>query len=809
MGQVKMRRRNRRLPAMLVALACAASAAPPVLGQIDLGVQARQDPKQMMADQLALLMQDALAGGEMPTADQLSRAQVLLDLALGLAPDRVELWRMQRDLAELRGDEETVQESLGRIVRVDPQDDAAQLALILNRVADAQTLNARMEMVERVLDTPAGKSLSPALRSRLASFAASASQELGDDRKFARRLTEALRLDSSNGEAARLAYGLAVERGDSPLYRGIAAMTWVKAEPTNPEAREVLARLLLEEGVYEQAAQQFDMSLALARTSPAPEQLQAWVMSLAMAGQTESAMTVLSQMERSVAPAEGGAATEPATQPLPPSLELVRLAALSVDSQPETTRQYFERLQRSLGPLIEAGDEAARRELAIAAAMFGHDLESAEAILGDAPADDPTRSLVRGWVALRYGRLDEGRQHLQPLAEAHPLAALGMALLESDADAKASMLETIRKRDPQGIPALLAVLNLRKLGREPAATKYGMSLRDAMEQTPARLWHADLSVSPWMGMRLTVEPGRLSYLEPVRGTAILQNLSGVPLSVGEGATLPPRMLVSVQPSRAGEPLQPMPPMIVDLGRRLSVNPSERYLVEFRLDHSAIGEMLAMNPIEPVTFGVTAIVDPQPTPQGGVRPGPAGALDSVRAISLVNQPVTSENVQAWIAALDSQDRAEQFRAIARLLRVISAPLPAEAGGAATTTQIGEAIAQRFRNYDAVQQAWVMRFLPSEDGQLPVALQRVVEQAQRSNDPLIRLVYLSTHVKDPESPAMNAALRTEDPLIGEFARALRDTLRRQAEQPQSSETQQPSPPPSDPATTPPPPASPEAP
>jgi tetratricopeptide (TPR) repeat protein len=736
--------------------------------QIDLGVQARQDPRQMMADQLILLVQDVLAGDGMPEAYQVMRAQVLLDLALDLAPDRVEFWRLKAQFAELRGDRDERRGAVGQIVRLDPRDDAAQLELILDSVSRQQTLDQRLAMVERVLDSPSGRTLSGPLRSRLASFAAAAAEELGDQRKFARRLAQALDLDPANGDAARMMYELAMQRGDSPLHRGTAVIGWVRSQPASSAARQLLGETLLREGLFEQAAQQFEMSVSLAQAPPTSDHLRKWVMATAMAGQTDAALSLLRDVERSLE--QGGNGGER----LPAELELLRLAILSISVQPETTRENFEKLAASLRPMIEAGDAAARRELAVAAAMFGHDLEAAEGYLGQANADDETRRMVRGWVALRYGRHEQGTSLLRPLAERHPPAALGVALLEQDPGVRASMLETIRARDPVGMPGLLAVLNLRRMNAPVGPTRVGQSLAEVMRKAPARLWFSDLTLSPWLAMRLSVEPGRLAYLEPVRGAVMLQNLSGVPLSVGDGGAVPGRMLVSIQPSRAGEPLPPLPPLVVDLGRRITLQPSERLTVDFRVDHSYLGELLAMNPSQPVSFQATGIVDPRPTVYGTVRPGPMGAIDSVRAIQLVHQPVNAENIRAWIAGLESPDRAEQLRSIARLLRSLSVATSAEAGGEAVRTQVAEALAQRFRNFDTLQQAWTMRFLPPVDRQ-PVAVQRVVELAQRSREPLVRLVYLESQVTDPASPALNAALREEDPLIGEYARALRESLR----------------------------------
>ena len=202
-------------------------------------LQPRRDPQRMMADQLRLLMQQSLAGQDAaPTPAQLTQAQILLNLALDLAPQDADLWRAQREIAQWRGDQKRGREALAQIVKLEPENDAAQLDWIMGSVAQEQTLDRRLAAVSRILDAPASRSLSTSLRSRLASYAAVASREMGDADAFARRLAQAIKLDPTNADAARIMYELAAQRSgtaDVALYRGTALIgclsKWASSGP--------------------------------------------------------------------------------------------------------------------------------------------------------------------------------------------------------------------------------------------------------------------------------------------------------------------------------------------------------------------------------------------------------------------------------------------------------------------------------------------------------------------------------------------------------------------------------------------------
>lgn len=86
-----------------------------------------------------------------------------------------------------------------------------------------------------------------------------------------------------------------------------------------------------------------------------------------------------------------------------------------------------------------------------------------------------------------------------------------------------------------------------------------------------------------------------------------------------------------------------------------------------------------------------------------------------------------------------------------------------------------------------QAWAVRFmLPDEDGE-PVA-RRVIDLAQRSDDPMVRIVFLVIHADSPASPALTDAIRHDNPTVRAFAQAMKLGLENDAERQRELEQEQ---------------------
>ena len=754
----------------------------------------------LLADQLTLLMHDSLAGRAEPRPDQLLRAQVLLDMALSHAPEDVELWRLRAELAQRMNDEAKYREALRQYLRRNPHDDAAQYNLIRSLLARDQRLEDRLQRVENILKSRKGRRLSLALRSRLGVYAARASRELGRRDAFVAWLRQAVQLSPANPEAATQVYQLAVQRGADASRVGVAAINAVAAAPANPGARVRLARILISEGAYGAARDQYDTAATLAAGRLGVDAYANWALARAALGEDDQALMLLRRLEPKPSAqdeqTDGQSDTAPAASRLPVELELLRLAILDAAGRQLGAQRAYQRLRSQLQQRLgdnasqtsrTAGATQAKADLVWARLLFDREVDAAANDLAalTKPQDSPVASLLprlRAWLALRRRQTDTARPQLEKLlSEGDPFAGLGLAAMEPDQSAKIDYLRRTLRRSPDSLAGLLAARRLRTAGRSADPSRIGQMLLNAMSQRPTHLWTPALSLSPWAELELTVEPASLGYLEPMRARLTVRNASQIPLPLSTGQGVPTRVLIALDPSVDGQDVPRPEPIVVDVHRRLELDVGESFTVPVRLDRTRLGAMLARRPGTTFSVDASAILGPTPTRSGGFNARPTGNVDRVRAIEVRGQPVNESRLEQWLQAAQGGDAVAQMRAMARLMQSIdtlASALPENADARAQRRRIAEVVAEQYGQFDALRRAWVVRFLPqSEDARR--TFRRVLDPAKRSDDPTVRIVYLATHIGRVDDPVLAASLRHDNQAIRGFAEALRSGLQAETE------------------------------
>ena len=163
--------------------------ATPAAGQ-DLEIAPNVDPLEMVSDRFVMAAKSVVLGTTNRRPDQWERGRILMELAQQLNPDDPEIWRLRTELSAQIGDKSAHIELLQRYCKLVPSDDAAQLELIMAKVAQHQVLEERMRLVRAILAHSGAKHLTKPLRSRLASYVAQAAGELNDDELFRMMLEE-------------------------------------------------------------------------------------------------------------------------------------------------------------------------------------------------------------------------------------------------------------------------------------------------------------------------------------------------------------------------------------------------------------------------------------------------------------------------------------------------------------------------------------------------------------------------------------------------------------------------------------------
>jgi len=768
--------------------------------QQDLSFGEHQSTEQLMADQLVAMAWRAFGQVQEPRPDHLTRAKILLDMASKLNPHDEDMWELNASLARTMEDQPMLVESLRNLLRFRNHDDAAQLELIKAMLSSKESLDDYLESLERMLNAERASQLSSSLRSRLGTLAAQAAQEIGDTKRATDWLAYAVKLDPVNPDAAQMTYQLTVDRGGSVRQQGAAMVGLLNASPVDLSVRAGLADLLMKQGVYSQAAEQFKVAISLSDAQARFSLLPPYAMCLIASGQEDMVPSLLLEIQyflKQVADSQNpdrdlavDPLVEPEAQALPPlpyMLEFTRL--ILMDGRNEiAAKESFSRMREGAAWMEDDEQkQAALSELVWIGAVFKQDVQWVNQRIESLPADDVKVKLARGWLALHEGDTESAGTLFRELGPEDVFARLGLASMPGlDDEQRAQAYQEVVWADPGSMGAIVAALKLQQMGEEVAATGEGVSLRVLMDNQPKQLWTPALTVSPWVRMKMRVSPGRFDYLQPMNAQVTIRNNTRLPLSVGAGGAVQPVLMVIISPSIRSEPLGQLQPTFFNMGRRLTLEPGESIQADIRLDRFDLGQLTTMYPTTTVTFQATAMLDPKPLPNGGIIPGPLGASHGVGSLQARGLPATPGNIQLWVSDLDGTDPAVRATAISRLLTI--ARQPAEGIEANDMrSKIDELISQRYPTFNSLLKAWTIRFmLDDQDGE-PVS-RRVIELAERSDDPMVRVVYMVTQVDSPTSPALTDAIRHENPIIRDFAEALKTGLTLDEQRRQEQEQEQ---------------------
>lgn len=729
--------------------------------------------EQLMADMLLRVTMQTLSDNRGDNdgvrQDQLVRAQVLLDLALGLTPEDAELWSKRISLAELAGDGPGALVALRRYVELEPEHDAYRLRLTLTELAEVETLDGRLAILEEELRAAQAQGFSKAYQSRLASSAATIAREVGNNSAFLKHLKTAVRADPANGEAANLTYDLALERGAKPLNLGAAAINLVRARPLDSDARLLLADALYNLGVYDRAVRQLEVASQLPRATPIPPTMWSkWSSSLIAAGQTREAENFINQVEQQLARPieEGGSDTA-----LPIELELQRRV---IHGNTEPGQAALARVSKLLQVRIDAGDNEARLELAWITALFGDDTEPVTALLDGQDRNDPRYLRATGFVFMREGAERWARSAFEQVAETDDIAAYGLALLQGRDDAgRARFARSVIHEMPGSFGGLLAASKLHELRRDVMPGPSGRAIIDAMNRLPITLWRFDIDRNPWVTMRGQFESSRNNFLEPINAELIVQNSLDIPLPIDPSVGIGNQAFVSVSAFTSGQSLGQLPPLVVDMASRLTLGPRERWETPVRIDRSIFGLLMTSVSNTTLTYNTTFTTDPRFLPNGALIPGPLGGIDTVRSLQAFVPALTAANLETWSNDAVNGQGLSRFVAMNRLARTGEALANSDQIERELSRRSVEALITSFETSAPVDQAWLLLLLATEPGQRS-AFQSILDQGQRSEDDLVRIAYLVGQINEPDDNALTTAIRDGSPAVQRFAQGMRDFL-----------------------------------
>lgn len=739
------------------------------------------------------------------TEDPLVLAGTLLDAALQLNPGNAQAWSMRAELAQSAGDKDAYEKALVGYLETGVDDDQARFDLIQFRLANSNTLDDRLREVEKLLNSQAGRALSGPLRSQLATTAYTVASELLDEKARRTWAVEAARADPTNRQAAQTMLNLVTELGGDEVRVGTATVNVIRAAPLNPAPRIDLASLLAQEGAFDRAAQQYQV--VATRLSPEPLPLHAyinWAQSLAMTGQDTLLLQLLDEFEAALnqAPPAPPASAEPAAtddqQPtpqekvdMPLGLALIKLAVLRDAEERDQAQLVFDKIARQLqsAPAAEGDEDApvkSGKDLAQIAAVFAPDLDQAEQLAKD-NGNDP---VALGWIALRRGDAATARDTLKPHAETQSLAACGLALATGTDDAgKARLLQGyIESASTSSLAALAAGRAMLAIDTPPQPTTSGKAMLALMAKFPEAFWLVDIERTPWVDARMRIKPQRIKPLEPITAEITLWNTSRFPLAITDQGPINQKAIVTISASNAGRQLPQTSPIVIDLGRKFSLNAGERLIMDVRLDYHQFGLMRATNPGASFAFNARLLLNPMLSPAGSWLPSGIGGVSDVRDCLIEARPVTAQAIDLWLEQLESNLPSEKLLAAQRLA-AISRDAQPDLIDNATVLKLTPPMLKAYDQGNEAMRAWIIENaveLTADNTVYPDLLNRATE----SQSKLAWLALLTNHANEADSTLLTTAIGRQDlPEIARFAERQRRLLRDYAKYVEERENAQP--------------------
>jgi tetratricopeptide (TPR) repeat protein len=549
-----------------------------------------------------------LTGGQAILPQQLTLAFGLAEIATEVAPESPAAWRRLLDVATVLRNEvpearAAAERAAGALVRLEPDDAVMRLRVLLDRINDRPTAEARIEAYQTLLEPENAERLGRVAAARLAFDLGVLQLRVGDLDAAARRIVDAVNDDPSFPQAAEMLAGMLRSASTTPVEEAELLAIAFTASPLDGVFARRLGQLALSEGAYASAADILDLALIL--TSADAPFLDELVADRAMAlwgdGRSDEAFELLDKSHRSREVtirrqmiAAGSDPDQVRVMDIPPvpSLALVR-AAITGRSGSEADRDRmvdelfesfrFEMMRNARLAQMSSEDDrisqeqrnqrmaqmqARKLELTVdqiwARVWFGwtppivdgepiamslSDLID-QAVAGGALSGTP-RLVVDGWWAIHQDDFDSARTLLAPVAEGSPYAAAGLALLE-ELEGETKEAARLYLRTYRDVPGQLVGLWCRTrvadlLGRDiPAPTRSEEMARIIADTLPDAVGRA--LRDPRHGvLSVQVQPVRLRNIafESVPVDITITNVSGLDLAIGpDGPILPTFILMT-------------------------------------------------------------------------------------------------------------------------------------------------------------------------------------------------------------------------------------------------------------------------
>lgn len=812
-----------RLAAIALALAAVAPPSfaqfPPPLRAAPASASREVDPKLVIADMLARLAISRLRAVPDPSVADYRLAALTLRQIRPLRPTDADLVRLELEAWEGAARPDRLLEALRELVKLDPADTVAQLRLITSGIRALQTADDRLNAYLRLLG-PKGERLDASIRSRLALDAALLARETGDEAAFVEFITRAAQLDATNKEAIALSASYFIGRSNDPVEKAKLLGDVVAADPTDPNAQFNLARGLMNLGAWKAAQRCMKVAVKVANNSGINTDLHqfmdeviiAWraqgievarkpIDEFADARQNELSLEYRrAQRRRELQEGE----TEPVAI-IPGPLENARLAmALAQGNRAAAERslgmllKYYEvqleqlkqgnKLHEGVSPEQSPVVESAYRLEALLARLYaGMRLDEAEteyatltAREARIPLDEIATARFRAFLDVRACAYEHAIPVLEHLAEMGDLPShLALAIAAEQRgmiDEAVSRYAVVNYNDPLSVLAAAAATRCAVLGR-PLAPMPGAAEIDAYYAKWAP-WMEGLVADPYAFISLRAELAQpvIDLFDRAIVRVTLRNVSKRTLSLGPVGTINSRLLFAPDLSlSARRPVETAKPEVLDLSRRLRLEPGQKIDAEFWPTRGSIGFIMMLYPTDAATIRWRLVQGFQVGERGALRTGPM----CVTATTEVLQRAAIAGYPS-VAELKTALRESSGRTLLDALVLMTQEMrrrvkdEPEAALAERLNQNAQAVAERMETMTTEERVvaiilmWHAGIFGTDAGKL------IAYGARNDTSPYVRLALLHCAVLVPADPRLKEAMESADPIVSEFATAMRQSL-----------------------------------
>lgn len=762
------------------------------------------------------------------TINSIEAATLLTQEALALDDGNIELWQQAFNLALLSENDSLRDRAVANILRLDPAHEPARLIRLTTAIDRFQTVEQRLDAYERLLTDTNIRSIGSAVGSRMAVDAALLHQRLGNVDQFTRWLAKAIEWDSSNRAAAAIAAGFFSTNINDPAGQAELLLNLMLADPTDAGTHVELGQRLLENGAFTSGARMYRLG-ANALAKDGKEVLKTLVIDLALAlwagGRVDESLGVLHRRQtemdlgyRLFVQSQQPELTLDQIKALPCPVDaelaladaVIRVSeALSKAARADATSADALAITQARESWAQRGIDALQGSIDVAREMatlpederqgFVYDpkqmasayitmawlalwtdtsVDKVESWLASAedlqPIDPAAKERFRGWMLLRTNDADGAAAALAPLSANDVAAHLGLAharLLQGRrADAAREFLAIVRQQPGSmiGIWSAARFKDIVGTAIPPTETAVKLESLVATLSTQFDRYVEDSSLA----ISLRIIPSKTTFdpFEPVTYTIELTNNSPIPLAIDRNGPLRPHLLMlctvrSVQTTGTGD----LRPFIIDLGRRLRLEPRQRLVIPIDLRENWPGAVIDSYALDGaivrlralLNFGLNNAGVAEPRLLGTEIEAPMIRIDGIRM-----GPNWIAEAAAQLASLAGEALLEHMAMMTHRVAARPAqPPPPEERDVLYNARL--LLAERFARLNGLSQAWVLAVMHRGVGLAVEGLGPMHAIARKSEDRLVTISTLLFHSVGARDPVYEAAKRHQDPVVRRLA------------------------------------------